>query len=121
MGLREAALTYYPDLDPNDPTGMELLKNTFRFPLPITEELRKMQRLARSMAPKLNTPTLILTGDTDFTLDPSGSSWLYEHVSAADKAFFSLPGAGHDLVKPENIAHNRILALVIDWLQARFA
>ena len=120
MGMREAALTYYPDLDPSDPAGMEQLKNSFRFPLPITDELRKMQRLARAMACKLHTPTLILTGDTDFTLDPSGSSWLYEHLAAVDKTFFSLPGAGHDLVKPENVAHNRILSLVIDWLRARF-
>jgi esterase/lipase len=121
MGLRKAALTYYPELDPNDPSSMEQLKNTFRFPLPITDELRKMQRVARLAARHLHIPTLILTGDTDFTLDPSGSSWLYEHLPAADKTFFSLPGAGHDLVKPENIAHDRIITLVIDWLRARFA
>jgi len=120
VGMREAALTYYPDLDPDNPTDMEQLKNTFRFPLPITDELRKMQRIARLNARKLRLPMLILTGDTDFTLDPAGSRWLYEHVSATDKTFYSFPGVGHDIVKPENVAYNRIITMVISWLRARF-
>lgn len=120
LGLRDAALTYYPEFDPDDPAGFEQLKNVFRFPLPITDELRKMQRLARFATRKLHLPTLILTGDTDMTLDPDGSRWLYDQLPAPDKTFVLLPGAGHDLVKSENIAHDQIRRETLDWLRARF-
>jgi len=120
LGLRADLQQIDPALDLDDPVTLDRLKREIRLPTSIFDELRQIQRGARRAAPKIYTPTLILQGSTDLTLEPKGAHWLFDHLPAVDKQIYELPGADHDLVKPRNKGHAEMLRRVLHWLSERF-
>ncbi len=121
LGLRDELLTYDSSLDLSDPETLKWLRNEIRFPVAITDELRKMQVRARRATPQITSPTLIVQGSADLTLNPVGARRLYENVGAADKQIKLLPGIDHDLVKASNPANQEMIDTVIEWLRQRFS
>jgi len=120
LGLRADLQQIDPALDLDDPATLAQLKREIRLPTSILDELRRMQHGARRAASHLATPTLIVQGLTDLTLEPHGAQWLFDHLPALDKQIYRLAGAGHDLVKPANKGHAEVRRLVLHWLAERF-
>ncbi len=120
LGLRDDLLSYDPMLDLDDPTTLSRLKNELRFPVPITDELRIMAIHARESARAIHTPTLIVQGRTDLTLNPVGAERFFEQLPGTDKQLRMIPGSGHNIVNPDNPGHTIMVETVIDWLRARF-
>lgn len=120
LGIREEILAFDPTLNLDDPETLRMLRNEIRFPVPITDELRKMQNRARNAAPNLTMPTLIVQGGADLTLNPSGARKLYEQIPAKDKQFRMIPRVDHDIVKARNPGNPEMVNTVLEWIEQRF-
>jgi alpha-beta hydrolase superfamily lysophospholipase len=68
-------------------------------------------------APEFERPLLILHGEADLTMDPAGSREFYERAGSADKTFKLYPGFYHEV--HNEIERARVLADIVDWLNAR--
>lgn len=120
LGIREEIMAFDPTLDLNDPHTLERLRNEIRFPIPITDELRKMQLRARPAAKALKMPTLIIQGSADLTLNPSGARRFFGDLGATDKEFKLIPRVDHDIVKTRNPGNREAVQSVVAWLKQRF-
>jgi carboxylesterase len=49
----------------------------------------------KQRVPEITIPTLIIRGERDTVVEPSGASWLYRHLGAAQKVLVSLPRSDH--------------------------
>ncbi len=119
LGLREELLTYDPTLKLDDPATLKMLRNEVRFPVSVADELRKMQAQARKAAAHISTPTLILQGSLDLTLNPAGAQRFYDNLAAMDKQIRFFPGVDHDIVKARNPANRDMIAAVVAWIKER--
>ena len=121
LRLRQVILDADPTLDLDDPVTLARLREEVRFPLPITNELRKMANQARKAARNIYTPTLIFQGGADMLLRPAGAEHFYDDLASADKQYRFIPGVGHDLVARRNPAHDEVVRTITEWLSARFS
>jgi carboxylesterase len=120
LGIRDEILAFDPSLNLDDPATIQMLKNEIRFPVAITDELRKMQNRAKQAAPRLTMPTLIVQGSADLTLNPAGAQRLFERIPATDKEFKMIPRVDHDVVKARNPGNAQLVQIVLDWLERHF-
>jgi carboxylesterase len=120
LGIRDDILAFDPTLNLDDPETVKMLKNEIRFPVAITDELRKMQNRAKLAASRLTMPTLIVQGSADLTLNPVGARKLFERIPARDKQFEMIPNVDHDVVKARNPGNPAMVRIVLDWMGKRF-
>lgn len=120
FGLRDQILAFDPMLDLDDPATVKMLRDEVRFPIAITDELRRMQNKAHLAAPRLHLPTLIVQGTADLTLNPSGAQRFYTALQARDKEILMIPRVDHDIVYARNPGHSAMVDKVVGWLRERF-
>jgi len=109
-----------PTLDLDDPVVLNQLKDELRFPVAVLAELHRLQVAARKTARQIRTPTLIVQGSLDLTLDPAGARRFFTRLAAKDKQYINLSGADHDIVMPTNRGHRQMIEGVTSWLGAHF-
>jgi alpha-beta hydrolase superfamily lysophospholipase len=90
-----------------------------RLPTGALEEMRRTIAWGRRLYPQLTPPILILDGDCDIAVSPGSGKRLYEAVGSQDKTHVCVPGAGHELMRPSDPAHERIWQLVSDFVARR--
>lgn len=120
LGLREELLAYDPTLNLDDPATLAMLRNEVRFPVSVTDELRKMQARARKAAHRITEPTLVVQGGLDLLLNPAGAQRFYDDLAAVDKQIKFFPDVDHDIVKPRNPANQVMIETVIGWIKERY-
>ena len=49
----------------------------------------------KPLVAKLTIPTLIIQGKLDSVVEPSGASWLHEHLGSTEKSLVVLPHSDH--------------------------
>jgi carboxylesterase len=49
----------------------------------------------KPLVPRITTPTLIVQGALDTVVEPSGATWLHQHLGSAEKTLISLPRSDH--------------------------
>lgn len=78
-------------------------------------EILSAMRELRRLAPRIETPLLILQGGEDRLVDPAGARLLYEGVASADKGLLVYEGLYHEVFnEPEK---GRVLGDVVEWLE----
>jgi carboxylesterase len=120
FGLRDEILSFDPTLDLDDPATIKMLKDEIKFPIAITDELRRMQNKARRAVNNLRMPTLIVQGSADLTLNPNGARRFFDALPAPDKTYKLIPRVDHDIVKQRNPGHADAVETVVRWLGERF-
>lgn len=81
-----------------------------------TEILKAMSRI-QNLAPELTLPLLVLQGDSDWVVTPSGASELVDAVSSKDKTLKMYPGLYHTLLhEPEQ---DQVFSDLADWLNRK--
>jgi alpha-beta hydrolase superfamily lysophospholipase len=120
LGLHDEIVNYDSSINLKDPETLRRLREEIRFPVPITDELRKIQNHANPTASQLTLPTLVIQSGRDLTLDPVGAKRYFQRLAAKDKEFMMIEDAGHDIVKPSNPGCVRMVDEVVRWLSVRF-
>jgi alpha-beta hydrolase superfamily lysophospholipase len=71
----------------------------------------------RQNAAKFQPPLLIIHGDSDTLVPPSGSQYFFEQVQQTDKERIVYPGGYHE--SHNDIHHEQVTADLVRWLEAR--
>ena len=77
------------------------------------ELLGAMERIGAE-ANRIHLPVLILQGDADRLVDPSGARRLYEKIASLDKKLIVYEGFYHEVFNEPQ--HDRVLSDVEQWL-----
>lgn len=113
-------------LDPNgvsrDPAEVEKyvndpLVNHGKMTARKVAELFRAMALVQSRVEEIKLPMLILHGGEDPMTAPSGSQFLHDHISSAEKQLTIYPGLYHEIFnEPER---EQVFADVLQWLDTR--
>jgi alpha-beta hydrolase superfamily lysophospholipase len=82
-------------------------------------ELFKTMEELRGRASDIRLPMLLLHGGADAMAAPSGSEFLFEHVSSEDKTLRIYPGLYHEIFNEPERA--QVFADIRDWLDQRLS
>jgi acylglycerol lipase len=77
-------------------------------------QINETAKAVRADLPKLTLPMLIMHGEQDRLVNPSGSHTTYERVSSADKTLKIYPGMYHEIMNERDKAV--VLADILMWL-----
>ena len=86
-----------PDLDLGDPATQQFLREQVRLPLGVLDEVRRLGLEAYDVAPKVDTPTLILQGSRDTTVTAANTRQLAARLPGPTD-YREVPG-NHDFVR----------------------
>jgi len=105
-----------------DPEEVELYLNdplvyTGKVSARLVLELFKTMEELRGRASDIRLPMLMLHGGADAMAAPSGSEFLFEHVSSEDKTLRIYPGLYHEIFNEPERA--QVFADIRDWLDQR--
>lgn len=115
--LRALIQSRMPDADLDDPVVCEQLRRAVRVPLGAIHQLTLLQRQARRLLPCIVTPTLVVQGRDDPTVDPRSARQIVQRIGAADCRLVWVEGYGHQLLLGEG--GERIARTIIAWIQGR--
>jgi len=88
-----------------------------RFPVRTGIELLHAAARVQKLAPKLQTPLLVMQGTGDWVVDHQGARLLFDRAGSADKTLRMYEGLYHELLsEPER---DEVVADLIAWLDAR--
>lgn len=113
--VEQRVLDFDPTLDLRDPQVLAWLDEGTKIPTDALDEMRKMARLARKLWARLNLPTLILQGDHDEALDPEHAHQIFKALPHPEKRLHWLPGAGHELMRLFDPAHEKVWEEVLQF------
>jgi alpha-beta hydrolase superfamily lysophospholipase len=117
--VRERILDFDPAFDFDGPDAEAMVRRMSRLPTAALEEMRRTVAWGQRMYPQLTTPILILDGDHDIAVSPESGRRLFEAVGSEDKRHVCVKGAGHELMRPSDPAHERIWGLVSEFVLER--
>lgn len=117
--VNKRLLDFDPTLDLNDPAVQARLPELTKVPTSGIDEMRKIIKMGQKLWPTLNLPSIILQGDEDEVVALENSQTLYGMLPSPDKELIILEGAGHELMRPFDPAHERVWPAVFDFVRQR--
>lgn len=112
-------MDYDPTLDLNDPEVQARLPEMTKVPTSSIDEMRKTIKIGRKLWPALDVPSIIFQGDEDVAIPLENSQTLYDVLPGPDKELIILEGAGHELMRPFDPAHERVWPAVFEFIRQR--
>jgi carboxylesterase len=119
--VRERVHDLYPDLDLDSEEIQKWMRTTTRVPTSAVDEMRKMGDLGRRLWPHMQLPALILHGRADHVARPINAQAVYDTLPAQDKELVFFDGAGHELMRDFDPAHEKVWAKVYEFICGRSA
>ena len=116
--VTERVLDYDPTIDLDNPQVQAWLPQATRISTGSIDDMRKMGDAGRKLWPRLTLPVIIFQGDHDSAVHPGYAERLCAELGSQDKQFHLLPGAGHELMRPFDPAHQQVWPKVYDFIQA---
>lgn len=110
-------LDFDPTLDLNDPEVQARLPEMTKVPTSSIDEMRKTIKKGQKLWPTLDLPSIIFQGDGDEAVPLENSQTLFDELPGHDKEFIILEGAGHELMRPFDSAHERVWPAVFDFIR----
>ncbi len=113
-------LDYDPSLDLEDPAVQAELSEMTKVPTSSIDEMCKTINLGKKLWPQLNIPAIIFQGDDDVAVPLENTRQLYMVLPNADKKLLVLRGAGHELMRPFDPAHEQVWPAVYSFIEQHF-
>jgi alpha-beta hydrolase superfamily lysophospholipase len=82
-------------------------------------EMRRMTKPFPKRAAELKLPLLVMSGEADRIVAPSGGKMVYDRASSDDKTLKVYPGLYHELFIETEPDRTRVIDEMIAWLDAR--
>lgn len=115
--VTERLLDFDPTLDLNDPAVQARLPEMTKVPTSSIDEMRKTIKIGQKLWPTLDLPSIIFQGDEDVAVPLENSRTLYSALPGQDKELIILEGAGHELMRPFDPAHERVWPAIFDFIR----
>lgn len=96
-----------PTLNLDDPVVQRTLKDRVALPTSALVELQRLGQQAYSVAPHVNTPTLVVQGRQDTTVAPADTRRLALRLGG--RVTLAELEAGHGLIEPSSTGHGELL------------
>jgi carboxylesterase len=117
--VRAAVLDRAPHADLDDPAVVAAIRREAKVPVGSLFELSELQRVAQRSLPHVTTPTLIMQGRLDQTVDPRSAALVASGIAARDRRVVWFEHSGHQL--PLEREREAIWSTALEWLDARAA
>jgi carboxylesterase len=117
--VTERLRDFDPTLDLEDPAIQDRLPELTKVPTSAIDEMSKTLRSGKKLWPTIDLPAIILQGDKDVAVPLENTQKLYEVLPSEEKDFIILPGAGHELMRPFDPAHEKVWPAVYDFIKQR--
>ncbi len=90
------------------------------FSIPATLSALELIDVVKALVPGITMPTLIIQGQLDTVVEPSGAAWLHKHLGSTEKSIISLPRSDHlvalDVEREQVIAVTKAFVLGREFL-----
>jgi len=106
-----------PTLDLEDPAVQARLPELTRVPTSAIDEMGKTLRAGKKLWPTIDLPAIILQGDDDVAVPLINTQKLYEVLPGKEKELIVLQGAGHELMRPFDPAHEQVWSAVFEFIK----
>lgn len=105
---REVVGRVLPDLDVDDLTWQQRLRNEVKLPVRAIEQVRRLGVAAWRAAPQIDVPALVVQGEADAVVPASRTRRLADRLGGP-VVLREAPAAGHVLIWPEKPGHSRLI------------
>ena len=108
------------DMTMDDPEVQANLKHFAKGPTGALYEMLKMGDFSRSdVWPKFKHPCIIYRGEHDPAVKLSSVENLYATIGSEDKALYSFPDSGHEVMRTFDPAHEEVWDLTYQFVKER--
>ena len=114
--VTERLLDLDPTLDLDDPAVQAKLPEMTKVPTSSIDEMRKILEMGKKLWPRMDRPAIILQGDDDVAVPLENTRKLYDVLPGEDKELRIFEGAGHELMRPFDPAHEQVWPAVYAFI-----
>jgi carboxylesterase len=114
--VTERLLELDPSLDLDDPAVQAKLPEMTKVPTSSIDEMRKIIEMGKKLWPRMDRPAIILQGDDDVAVPLENTRKLYDVLPGEDKELRIFEGAGHELMRPFDPAHEQVWPAVYAFI-----
>ena len=114
--VTERLLDLDPTLDLDDPAVQAKLPEMTKVPTSSIDEMRKILEMGKKLWPRMDRPAIILQGDDDVAVPLENTRELYDVLPGEDKELRIFEGAGHELMRPFDPAHEQVWPAVYAFI-----
>lgn len=115
--VTERLKDFDPSLDLDDPAVQARLPEMTKVPTASIDEMRKTINMGKKLWPHLDLPSIIFQGDDDVAVPLENTQSLYDVLPNKDTELIILEGAGHELMRPFDPAHEKVWPASFDFVQ----
>lgn len=117
--VRERVLDFDPTIDFDDPEFQAQLPELSRVPLSGMHEMVATIEYGRRLWPKLDLPVRIFAGGHDVAAPPANAQRIFSLLKVPDKEITVYPEAGHELMRPQDPAHELLWPRILEFIEER--
>jgi carboxylesterase len=114
--VRTAVLARAPEANLDDPAVVEQIRREAKVPVGSLYELARLQSQSRRDLPHVRTPTLIMQGRADQTVEPRSADDVAAGISSPDRQLVWFERSGHQL--PREVERDAVWGTARVWLDA---
>ena len=113
-GVRAAVLERAPEANLDDPEVVAEIRRSAKVPVGSLFQLAELQRVAKRDLAQITSPTLIMQGRNDQTVDPRSAEVVAGSIRSAERRLVWIERSGHQL--PVEAEREAVWAAVRAWL-----